>query len=225
MTVHQLKPRGARPLNYSVKAKADAGEICLYDIIGAGWFGGISATQFAVDLKALGPVKTIDLRINSDGGDVFEGRAIAARLNEHSARIVVHVDGLAASIASIIAMTGDEIRMADGSYMMIHNAAGGCLGGAEDMERMAGLLRSVDGTLVDTYVAHTGNTAAAVQAWMEAETWFTAKEAVANGFADIVDEPVKAAASVRDPAVFRNLPAALRPRRAAALKTIAAIRG
>lgn len=205
-------------------AKGDRAEIFLYDIIGEGWFGGISAQQFAKDLRALGAVKTIDVRINSDGGDVFEGRAIYTNLVQHDARIVVHVDGLAASIASLIAMSGDEIRMADGSYMMIHNAWGVGIGEAADLRRTADLLDSVSGTIADTYAARTKNDRAKIDKWMADETWFTAAEAVDANFADILDEPVRAAASVRDASMFRNLPAALRPRRTAAMADTAALR-
>lgn len=217
--------RGRKALNYRMQAKAGRGEIYLYDVIGEGWFGGISAKQFAADMKAMGAVSTIDLRINSDGGDVFEGRAMHALLAQHSARIVVHVDGLAASIASLIAMAGDEIRMAEGSYMMVHEAWGVAVGDASEMERMRDLLRSVSGTIADTYAARTKNDRTKVDEWMAAETWFTAAAAVDAGFADVVDEPVKAAASVREPGRFRNLPADLRPNRAAALRKIAALSG
>lgn len=225
MAVHQLQPRGNRPLNYKMNTKAERGEIYLYDIIGSGWFGGISAKQFATDLKGLGSVKTIDLRINSDGGDVFDGRTMYSLLAEHSARIVVHVDGLAASIASLIAMAGDEIRMADGSFMMIHNAWGVAIGDAAEMRRMSDLLTSVSATLIDTYAARTQSEADKVKTWMDAETWMTAAEAKERGFCDVMDEPVKAAASVSDPSRFKNLPAVLRPKRAAALAAIATMRG
>jgi ATP-dependent Clp protease, protease subunit len=234
MTVHALKS-GEKKLDYKMSAKGERGEIYLYDFIGSNW--GIGANQFAKDLKALGAVSTIDLRINSDGGDVFEGRSMYSLLADHKARIVVHVDGLAASIASLIAMAGDEIRMADGSYMMIHKAWGIAIGNDDEMDRVSALLRSVSGTLADTYVARTKQTRAAVDKWMADETWFTAAEAKKNGFCDVVAEPVKVAASLRDLVAkndgrkigavsrFKNIPAALRPNRAAAMEKIAAMRG
>lgn len=241
-TLHQLPTaREPREPNYRVEAKAgDVGEIVLYGIIGESWFGGISANQFSRDLKALGNVKTINVRINSDGGDVFEGRTMYTLLAQHPARIVTHVDGLAASIASVIAMAGDEIRMADGSYMMIHRAWGVAIGNEDDMTRTADLLRSVSGSLAETYVARTGNDRAKVDAWMRDETWFTAAEAKEAGFADVVDEPVRAAAAVvhdlvsaKDGRVvpaasrFVNLPSALTPARlraAAAMERLRAAR-
>jgi ATP-dependent Clp protease protease subunit len=225
MTVHQFpQPRGSRALNYRMAAKGDSAEIFIYDIIGASWFGGISAQQFAQDLRALGAVKTIDLRINSDGGDVFDGRAIYTNLAQHPARVVAHVDGLAASIASLIAMSANEIRMADGSYMMIHNAWGVSIGGSDEMRRTADLLDSVSGSIAETYAARTKNDRAKIDQWMADETWFTAAEAVDANFADVLDEPVRAAASVRDPAMFRNLPAALQPNRVAASAAMTRLR-
>lgn len=233
MTIHRLPaPKGGRAPNYRMAAKADRGEIYLYDIIGAGWLGGISARQFAKDLKALGAVKTIDVRINSDGGDVFDGRAMYTLLAEHPARIVVHVDGLAASIAALIAMAGDEVRMADGTMLMIHNAWGLAIGEAKEMRQTADLLDSVSATIRDTMAKRSGNTPDDVQAWMDAETWMTADVAKDRGFADVVTEPVKAAAMVRDlvhaesgyrvaaSTRFKHIPAALRPNRAAALSII-----
>lgn len=211
-----------RTPNYRMRAQGDAGEIYLYDTIGESWWGGgISAKRFADDLKALGKVKTIDVRINSDGGDVFDGRAIYAHLAEHPARIVAHVDGIAASIASLIAMAGNEIRMADGAFMMIHNAWGIAVGDGPEMRRMGDLLDSVSGSIADTYVARTKQGRTDVVAWMNEETWMTGQQAVDRGFADVLDEPVKAAASVRDASMFRHLPAALHPRRAAAAALIA----
>jgi ATP-dependent Clp protease protease subunit len=233
MTIHRLPaPKGGRAPNYRMAAKADRGEVYLYDIIGAGWLGGISAKQFAKDLKALGAVKTIDVRINSDGGDVFDGRAMYTLLAEHPARIVVHVDGLAASIAALIAMAGDEVRMAEGTMLMIHNAWGLAIGEAKEMRQTADLLDSVSATIRDTMAKRSGNTPDDVQAWMDAETWMTADVAKDRGFADVVTGKVKAAAMVRDlvhaesgyrvaaATRFKHIPAALRPNRAAALSII-----
>jgi ATP-dependent protease ClpP protease subunit len=107
------------------------GEIYLYD-----WFGdGVTAKQFADDLKALGNVKTIDLRINSEGGSVFDGKAMYSLLNEHKAKIIVHIDGLAASAASFVAMAGDEIEIAEGGFVMIHNAYMVAMGDARELRR------------------------------------------------------------------------------------------
>lgn len=210
-----------RKVNYRMAAKGgDAADVYIYDTIG-GW--GITATQFKDDLKALGTLKTIDLRVNSDGGDVFEGRAIYTQLAQHSARIVAHVDGIAASIASLICMAADEIRMADGAFMMIHNSWTFTIGNAAEHQRTMDLLNSVDGTVQETYAARTGQTLADIKKWCGDETWMTASEAVARGFADVKDEPVKVAAALRDPSRFRNLPAMLRPNRLAAASALASM--
>lgn len=222
--VLQFKPRDAsRPLNYRMEKKSDsAAEIYLYDSVGG--FFGVTAKQFAKDLKALGSVKTIDLRVNSDGGDVFDGRAIYTQLAQHPARIVARVDGIAASIASLICMAADEIRMADGAFMMIHNAWGVSIGNSAEMRRMADLLDSVDTTIQETYAARTKNSVADIKGWMDEETWMPAQDAVDKGFADIKDEPVQVAACIHDPSRFKHVPQAILPRRAAAMTKIAALK-
>jgi ATP-dependent Clp protease protease subunit len=121
VTPLQSKPSAS---GYRMVARGtDRAEIYLYGTVGADWFGeGVTAKQFAADLKGLGKVKTIDLRINSDGGSVFEGKTIYSLLAEHPAKVITRIDGLAASIASLIAMAGDEIHIAEGGFVMIHNA-------------------------------------------------------------------------------------------------------
>lgn len=227
MSVHKLslaKPAAKQPSGYRMSAKAGKGEIFLYGIVGQTFFSdGVSATQFKNDLRALGAVTAIDLRINSEGGDVFEGRTIYSLLSEHKARITVFVDGLAASIASLIAMAGDEIRMGDGTFLMIHNAWSVAIGDAQEMQRTAALLDSVSNTLIDTYAARTKNTREQIKTWMDAETWMTAQEAVTNGFANSVTEPVRVAASVRRPESFKHLPSSLQPNRVAARAAVARI--
>lgn len=216
--------RGASGYKVIHNADAASAEIYLYGIIGAGgWFddgSAISANSFIKDLKALGPVKNIDVRINSEGGDVFDGKAIYFALQRNPAKVTVHVDGLAASAASFIAMAGDKIEMAEGAFMMIHNAWSMAMGNASDMRKSADLLDAVDGTLVDVYAARTGCPAADVKQMMADETWMNGKEALAKGFADYVVPSKAVAASVRDPARFKNLPAGLRPNRAVALAKI-----
>ncbi len=215
--------RGEKPraINYRMAAKTkDTAEVYLYDSIG-GW--GISAKQFATDLKALGSPKTIDMHVNSEGGDVFEGRAIYTSLANSSARIIAHVDGIAASVASLICMAAAEIRMADGAFMMVHNAWSFTIGNAADHQKMMDLLNSVDSSMRETYAARTGQTQADVKTWCDAETWMNATEAVARGFADVKDEPVKVAACIRDPSRFHHLPSALRPNRLAAAAMLASM--
>lgn len=221
-----LKLPTAKSGGYRIVARGNSSaEIYLYGTIGGDWFGdGVTAKQFADDLKAVGDVSTIDLRINSDGGDVFAGKTMYTLLTQHKARIITHIDGLAASAASFIAMAGDEIEIAEGAFMMIHNAWSYVVGNAADMRRTADLLDAIDSSMVDTYVARTKNSAADVKQWMAAETWWSGKECVEHGFADRVVENLKAAAKVDHPERFKKLPAALRPQRAAALAAISRIK-
>jgi len=195
------------------KAKGNRGEIWLYDQIGEDFWsgGGITDKQFQKELTSLGNVSEISLRINSPGGDVFQGFAIFNMLARHPAKVVVDVDALAASIASIIAMAGDEIRMAKNAMMMIHNPQGMAFGDSNEMDRVKALLDQIKGSLVDTYVDRTGQKAEQLANWMDEETWFTAEAAVERGFADAVTRETKVAAFA-PPHAFRNMPAAFRDR-------------
>ena len=187
---------------YSVSAKAnEAAEIYLYADIGSSWFSdGVTAKQFATDLKALGAVKRIDVRINSYGGDVAEGLAIYRLLADHGARIITHVDGVAASIASAIAMAGKEIKVAESASMMVHEALGGMAGTAGEFESYARVMRHHNELLAKVYASRSGQTVEQVKEWMTAEaanlgTWFDAETAVKAGLATEVVENVKMAAS------------------------------
>lgn len=199
---------------YSMKAQGPEADVYIYEDVGESWFGGVSAKTFADDLRALGKVETINLHINSYGGEVFEGVTIYSQLVNHPARVVTHIDGIAASIASVIAMAGDEIRIAAAGFVMIHDASGGVFGRSGDMRRMADLLDTITGTIADVYVARTKAAADQLRAWMDAETWFTAAEAVEHGFADSMVENLKVAAHVEVRADvarhdFRHAPALL----------------
>ncbi|MDL2315644.1 Clp protease ClpP [Desulfovibrio sp. OttesenSCG-928-A18] len=187
----------------------DAAEIFIYDEIGEGWYGGISAKAFAEEVKKLGDVKTIDVFINSPGGYVFEGVAIYNTLKNNKARVIVHIDGLAASIASIIAMAGDEVHMAANAFIMIHNPWSGLYGFAEDFRKEADRLDLIAGTLRDTYTAKANGKTSAEQfaAWMDEEKWFTAVDAMDAGLVDTITEELQAAAKF-DLSKFnyRNIP-------------------
>lgn len=169
---------------YSITNKSPAeAEVMIYDEIGA-W--GITAKQFVSDLKTI-KADTIHLRLNTPGGEVFDATAIYNALKEHKAKVIAHIDGLAASAGSVIAMSGDEIRMADNAYMMIHKARAGVGGTADDMRRCADMMDKVNNNIADTYQAKAGKTRDHWLNLMDAETWFTAEEARAEGLADAVD--------------------------------------
>jgi ATP-dependent Clp protease protease subunit len=201
------------------QARGNRGEIWLYEQIGASFWGdGISAKSFQKELTGLGKVTNIDLRINSPGGDVFDGFAIYNMLQQHPATVDVYVDGVAASIASIIAMAGDTVKMAKNSMMMIHNPQGVAIGDENEMDRVKALLAQVKGNLTNTYVDRTKNKAEQVNAWMDDETWFSAEAAVEHGFADTVIS-AQAVNACFDLSPFRNIPQALRQRMQNAIPT------
>jgi ATP-dependent Clp endopeptidase proteolytic subunit ClpP len=201
---------------YRIVAKSeDEADVMIYDVVG--W--DTTADRFVKDLKAV-KAKTINLHLNSPGGAVFEGFAIYNALKQHDAKVITHIDGLAASIASIIAIAGDEVRIARNAYMMIHNPWNICLGDGAEMRKNADLLDKLAGTLAQTYADKTGGDADDMTTMMNEETWFTADEAKAIGLVDVIsdaEEPekqetrraMKAAAFVRN---FDRVPEALRAR-------------
>lgn len=195
---------------YSMKAAGNEADVYIYEDVGASWFGGVSAKQFAADLKALGKVDVINVHINSYGGEVFEGVAIYRQLVDHPARVISHIDGVAASIASVIAMAGDEIRISEAGFIMIHNASGGVYGQASDMRKLADLLDTITGTIRDVYEARTQQEADAIRDWMDEERWFTASEAVELLFADTMVDNMRVAAHADfSRHAFANMPKAL----------------
>lgn len=171
-------------------------ELYLYDAIvdselEAEFWGGVTPKSFIQALKDI-DADTIHIRVNSPGGSVFAARAMEQALREHKARIVAHVDGVAASAASFLVMAADEIVMAPGAMMMIHKAWTVAMGNADDLVNTADLLDKIDGTLASTYAARSGESVDKITDMMAAETWFTAQEAVDFGLADSVAENVKA---------------------------------
>lgn len=172
---------------YSIKAKGNSrGEVFIYEDVGSGFFGGVTADQFRKDLRALGDVRAIDVRINSYGGDVFDGLAIYRLLADHPATVTTHVDGIAASIASVIAMAGDSIVMSEAGFLMIHNAWGGVKGDAKEMRDYAERLDAVSRQIAGVYAARSGIDQGEIQQMMNAETWLNSQDAYAKGFANQV---------------------------------------
>jgi ATP-dependent Clp protease protease subunit len=192
---------------YSIKAaEGDKPvEIFIYDEIGL-W--GISAESFLREFKALDPKAAINLRINSPGGDVFDGTAISNILQRHEGKITVTVDGIAASMASLIAMAGDEIIMPENAYMMIHNPWSIAIGDAAEMRDMADLLEKLAQTGANTYAKRSGQDVAKILELMSEESWLTAAEAKELGLADQVTPAIKIAARFRLNK-FKSLPQAL----------------
>lgn len=160
--------------------------ITIMDVIGYDSFEeGVTSKRIAAALRLIGS-NPVRVEINSPGGDFFEGLAIYNQLAAHPAKVTVRVLGLAASAASVIAMAGDEIEMGAGSFMMIHKAWGGLIGNAEDMLHAADAFLAFDQSMAGLYAARTGLSEKAVMEMMAAETWLSAQDAVAKGFADRV---------------------------------------
>ena len=184
--LNERKSPRAEGGNLTVKALgADTTELMLYDEIG---YWGVTAKQFNGALSAVTTPK-ISLRINSPGGDVFDGYAMFNALKSHSAEAAVTIDGLAASAASVVALGGDTVAMADPSMMMIHRAWTVAMGNAGDMRATADVLAKVDGQIADVYSQKTGKSSKAMLELMDAETWLTAQEAADLGLVDQVIAP------------------------------------
>lgn len=193
----------------------DEADLYLYLEI-ASWGGGFyahSAKSFKGELDALGEIKTLNVYINSPGGDVFEGVAIYNMLKRHKAHVNIHVDGLAASIASVIAMAGDTITMPSNAMLMIHNAWLYTAGNSKDLREAADMLDKVDTSIRQSYINKAGDKIGEddLITLMEAETWLTAQEAFDYGLCDVVGETkqIAALASGELLAKYRNVPAAM----------------
>lgn len=184
--------RAPRPW-FRVEAQAAAGaaapaaaDVYIYDEIGDSWWGGITPKALLDEITAL-DVESMTVHINSPGGAAWDGITIMNALRAHKATVNVVVDGLAASAASAIAMAGDTITMNRGAQMMIHDASGGAWGNAQDLESTAAILHKLSDSLADVYAARAGGTREDWRAVMQAETWYTAEEAVSAGLADAWD--------------------------------------
>lgn len=169
-----------------------------------------SASGFRDALQSVGDVKTINLHINSPGGSVFEGIAIYNMLKQHQATINVYVDGLAASIASVVAMAGNRIYMPQNAMLMIHNPWTMAVGNATELRKQADVLDQIAKSSITTYLSKAGDKLdeETLKQMMDEETWLTAEEALEYGLADNVMEPNKMAASISDKykARYHNVP-------------------
>lgn len=191
------------------KAASDEATVYLYDEIS--WFG-VNAEQFVKDLNDV-KASTLHIRFNSPGGSVFDGTAIFNAIKQHKSKTVSHIDGLAASIASVIALASDEVRMAENAFLMIHDPWSIVIGNADTMREEAELLDKVGKTIAKTYMDKSGKDEKEIKALMNAETWLTAEEAKEAGFVDIIEEnenEEKAKATLFDLSVFANVPAQLK---------------
>jgi ATP-dependent protease ClpP protease subunit len=185
-------------------AQSDVVEVLLYDEIGA-W--GVEAKQFVNDLQAI-KAKTINLRVNSPGGDVFDGVAIFNALKRHPAAVHAVVDGLAASSASFITQAADTVLMAQGSTMMIHEPHGLTMGDASDMAKMAETLDKMGDTIAAFYAGRAGGTEDEWRDRMRVESWYRAQEAVDIKLADglVADQEPQNRVGIFNLSRFKNVP-------------------
>ena len=199
-----------KPKRTWIQAKGEKeAEIWIYDEIGLDfWSGeGLSAKQFQKDIAALGEVETITVHINSPGGSVFDGNTMYNVLKQHKARIVVTIDGLAASIASVIAMAGDEINIAENAMMMIHEGWAMAIGPASELRAVADTLEKVNDSIVIAYMTHAKVDEEQIIALMAAETWMSAEDAIGYGLADQITESLDIAAHFdMEKFKFKNIP-------------------
>lgn len=200
-----LHDNAKREINsLKIHQEGETATIYLYDVIDPYW--GVDAKTFNKELLAL-TGKAVTLRINSPGGDVFDGRAMATAIQQHG-NVTVMIDGLAASAATYVAIAAKEVQMAEGAFFMIHNAWTMAYGNKSDLINTADLLGKIDDSIINDYAKKTNQTIEEITAWMDAETWFTAEEALANGFVNSIFTGTEAK-NTWDLAAFNNTPQAL----------------
>ena len=186
---------------YNIQNKAgETADVYIFDEIGT---YGITAQEFINDIKDL-KGSPINLRINSLGGDVFDGMAMYNVIKRREAKTTVYIEGIAASIATIIALGADEVVMAENSLFMIHNAWGGTMGEAKEMRKTADTLDKISGELIDIYRKKTGLSYEVLSEMMDEETWLNAEEALSMGFIDTISDSIKVAAKY-DVSKFKNI--------------------
>ena len=210
-----VAPSAMNRWDASIRAEQDADErtIGIYDVIGEDWWtgGGFTAKRMSAALRSLGK-GPVTVAINSPGGDMFEGIAMYSMLRDHPGEVTIKVMGLAASAASIVAMAGDEIRIARPAFLMIHNCWGCVCGNRHDLRDVSDQLEPFDAAMADVYAARTGESIEAMAKLMDRETWIGGSAAIDQGFADALlesDQVAKGDGKTQAAAV-RRLESALR---------------
>lgn len=198
--------------NYRAGATA---EVLIYGEVGDEFGGGVDATQFYDEVSRLDAPGGITFRINSYGGDVFTGWSVYNQIRKLSVPTTTAVDGIAASIASVIAMAGDRVTMSDNAMIMIHNAwtslslagdARAMAAGSADLDKMASTLRNIDSQIVATYATRVDASEEDIRGWMASETWFTSADSLRLGFVDEITESLALAACLVPEGKYKNTP-------------------
>lgn len=177
-------------------------ELSIYKVIGP---AGVTADSFLAQLDAAGGAD-VTVRINSEGGSIFQGLAIYNRLLNHPGKVRVKIDGFAASMASVIAMASDDVEIASNGFIMIHRPNGGAEGDSDDLQSTANVLKMLEESLVGAYTRKTKMSAERILAMLKAETYLTAEQALAFGFVDRITEPLRMAAAF-DTSLLPSVPA------------------
>lgn len=176
---------------FKAETKGDEATLHIYGDIGESWWSEAVSAADIRDFLSSTDASIINVRLNTLGGDVFDGLAIHNQLKEHKAKIIIHVDGIAASAGSIIAMAGDEINMPKTSMMMVHNAWTFAAGNAKDFEKVAADLQKINNTIIESYLPRFVGTREELVQLLDDETFLTAEEAVTFGLADVEVDEVK----------------------------------
>lgn len=204
-----LKNKGKKFWNFKALDEK-TGELTLYgEISDVTWWGDeITPKQFKEDLDTLGDIDVLNVYINSPGGDVFAGQTIYSMLKRHKAQVNVYIDGLAASIASLIAMAGDKVIMPENAMMMIHNPWTWGAGNANDFRKLADDLDKIRDSMIVAYKNKSGLSDDEIKDIMDAETWLSAKDCLDKGFADEIEEAKEVAACVDEKYFgrYKNVP-------------------
>lgn len=167
---------------------AGQAEIAIMDDIGA---YGVSAKAFRAEMNRLGKTEPVRLHINSPGGSITEGNEIYNALKEHEGEVTITIGALCASIASVVAMAGDKVKMAKNGFLMIHNPWVVAGGDSEELRKAADIMDKMKSGIVNAYVSKTGLGEKEVSEMMDEETWLTAEEAKAKGFVDEIEIEIK----------------------------------
>lgn len=172
----------------SAVTQGDEITIYVHGVISKSW-GDVDTQEFAQTL-ANSTARTLHLRINSPGGDVFDARSMMTAISQFNGKTIAHIDGVAASAATAICMACNEVEIAQGANFMIHNAWTLAMGNKADMAKAMQLLEKTDERLVEDYARRSGQPKDTIRQWMDDETWFSADEALNYRFADRVVEVV-----------------------------------
>jgi len=197
----------------TMNAATKSADVYLYGVVGGyDWENDkfLDGAGFVSELNAL-DVDVINFRINSPGGSVAEGHAIHNALIRHKAQVITHVDALAASMASVIAMAGDEVHMAENATMMIHDPWSIVMGDSDELRKYADILDMMGEQIISGYQRHSNLDAADIRAMMSDETWMNADTAMEHGFATHIDGAMQIAANISDKLTFSKMPDAIRP--------------